>query len=138
MACLIAKPQAAIPKVSPMKRQLSLFASVVLFASIVSVADAQILPRWFGSKTPEKSKSAQPDPKRLTEVNVEIAWLADPVTFPYYLEAHATGTQIEVRGFVPNKAVRDHALRIAQVFSSMPVVDAMKEHPSLAVRPSQI
>lgn len=121
-----------------MKRQFPAFAGLVLLLTFAPVSDAQILPRWFGSKTPEKTNSSQPDPKRVIEVNVEIAWLADPVTFPYYLEAHATGAQIEVRGFVPNKAVREHALRIAQVFSSMPVVDAMKEHPSLTVRPSQM
>ena len=120
-----------------MKPQL-LVCAALLFLLNVAAADAQILPRWFGSKTSDKPKSTQPDLKRVTEVNVEIAWLADPVTFPYYLEAHANGTQIEVRGFVPNKAVREHALRIAQVFSSMPVVDAMKEHPSLTVRPSQM
>jgi hypothetical protein len=126
-----------------MKPQRSLFVGLALVASfsLVHTADGQLLPRWFGPKTADKnpaSKSAQPDPRRVTEVNVEVAWLADPLTFPYYLEAHATDSQLEVRGYVPNKTVREQALRIAQVYSSLPVADSMKEHPSLLVRPSQM
>jgi hypothetical protein len=121
-----------------------LFVSGAVFIAtlvLAPTAEAQLLGRWFGPKTAEKDppvKSAKPDPRRVAEVNVEIAWLADPVTFPYYLEAHATANQLEVRGFVPNKTVREQALRIAQVYSSLPVVDSMKEHPSLLVRPSQM
>jgi hypothetical protein len=126
-----------------MKPQRSLFVGLLLMASfsLVHTADGQLLPRWFGPKTADKNpaaKSAQTDPHRVTEVNVEVAWLADPVTFPYYLEAHATGSQLEVRGYVPNKTVREQALRIAQVYSSLPVADSIKEHPSLLVRPNQM
>jgi BON domain len=126
-----------------MKHRCPIFACLALVASLYFApsADAQFLWRWFGPKTPDKNppaKSAQPDSRRVTEVNVEVAWLADPITFPYYLEAHAASTQLEVRGYVPNKAVRDHALRIAQVYSSLPVVDSIKEHPSLLVRPGQM
>src|ERR1019366_873583 len=126
-----------------MKQHRPTVLGLVLFASLayVPAADAQLLPRWFGSKSSDKNqpvKSTQPDPRRATEVNVEVAWLADPVTFPYYLEAHVTGTQMEVRGYVPNRAVREQALRIAQVYSSLPVVDSMKEHPSLLVKPGQL
>ena len=126
-----------------MKQHRPTVLGLVLFASLayVPAADAQLLPRWFGSKSSDKNqpvKSTQPDPRRLTEVNVEVAWLADPVTFPYYLEAHATGGQLEVRGYVPDKAVREHALRIARVYSSLPVTDSLKEHPSLLVRPTQM
>jgi hypothetical protein len=101
--------------------------------SFAPVAHAQLPWRWFGPRAMEK---AIPDSRRIAEVNVEIAWLADPVTCPYYLEARVTDTRLEMRGYVPNKAVRDHALRIAQVYSSLPVTDALKEHPSLLVRPS--
>lgn len=123
-----------------MKVTGSLLATLLLSLCLVPCAEAQIW-RWFGPKTPDKNppaKSTQPDPRRVTEVNVEVAWLADPVTFPYYLEAHATAAQMEVRGYVPDKAVREQALRIAQVYSSLPVVDAMKEHPSLLVKPGQL
>src|ERR1700730_10744903 len=105
-----------------MKPQRPRFLGLLLLASLsfVHTADAQLLPRWFGPKTSDKNapaKSAQPDPRRVTEVNVEVAWLADPVTFPYYLEAHATDSHLEVRGYVPNKSVREHAVRIAQLYS---------------------
>ncbi len=122
-----------------MKATGSLLATLLVSLCLVHSADAQIW-RWFGPKTPDKTpaKSNQPDPRRATEVNVEVAWLADPVTFPYYLEAHVNGTQLEVRGYVPSRAVREQALRIAQVYSSAPVVDSMKEHPSLLVKPGQL
>jgi hypothetical protein len=123
-----------------------LMASVVLLLGLVcaSAASAQPQPpwRWFTPKPPDKNppgKSALPDARRMIEINVEVAWLADPVTFPYYLEAHVNpGQQLEVRGYVPNKAVREQALRTAQVFSSLAVIDSTKEHPSLLVRPSPI
>lgn len=126
-----------------MKRNGLLLAGLVISASFVFVprADAQLLWRWFGPKTTEKPapvKATQADPRRVTEVNVEVAWLADPVTFPYYLEAKVVGSKLEVRGYVPNKSVRDSALKIAQVYSSLPVTDSMKEHPSLQVKTTQM
>src|SRR5438132_6306475 len=126
-----------------MKPNGPLTACLVVFVALLftSLAPAQLPWRLFGSKTPDKgapAKSLLPDLRRVTEIDVEVAWLADPMTFPYYLEAHVTGAQLEVRGYVPNKAVREHALRIAQVHASMPVADGMKEHPSLLVRPSQM
>ncbi len=106
--------------------------------SLTASADAQLPFRWFGPKTNDKSapaKASAPDVRRVAEINVELAWLADPITFPYYLQARVNGATLEVRGYVPDKTVREHALRMAQVYSSMPVADAMKEHPSLMVRP---
>jgi len=107
-----------------------------------SSAQAQLPWRIFGPKSVEKvpapTKVVSPDSRRIAEVNVEVAWLADPITFPYYLEAHVSNSQLEMRGYVPNKTVRDQALRIAQVYSSLPVTDALKEHSSLLVRPSMM
>jgi len=126
-----------------MKLHRLLLPGMVLLATLVCTprADAQLLWRLFGPKTTEKTppgKANQPDPKRATEINVEIAWLADPVTFPYYLEARSAGSKLEVRGYVPSKAVREHALRIAQVYSSLPVTDSMKEHASLMVKSNPV
>ena len=123
-----------------MKSPICIAIVLAIFSILTAAppAQAQLLWRWFGPKTPDKAAPAKPtqtDAKRATEVSVEIAWLADPVTFPYYLEAHASAKTLEVRGYVPNKAVRDQALRIAQVYSALPVTDSMKEHPSLLVRP---
>jgi hypothetical protein len=123
-----------------MKHRVVLLTGLLLLASLLFVPAADAQWRWFGPKAADKTPAKAPlvDPRRAMEVNVEIAWLADPVTFPYYLEAHADSGQFEVRGYVPNKGVREHALRIAQVYSSVPVTDAMKEHPSLLVKPSQM
>jgi BON domain len=90
--------------------------------------------KLFGAATP---KVKAEDPRRLAEIGVELAWLADPVTFPYFLEAKVEGATLTVRGFVPDKAVRDYALRLARLYCSCSVTDAMKEHPSLRVRPGQ-
>jgi hypothetical protein len=110
---------------------------IVISVALTSSAEAQLPFRWFGPKADKNApaKSAAPDPRRLIEGNVEIAWLADPVTFPYYLEARVNGSHLEVRGYVPSKTVREQAIRTAQVYSSMPVTDALKEHSSLLVRP---
>jgi hypothetical protein len=123
-----------------MKHQVPLLAGLIVCASLCCVpsAQAQLPWRWFGPKAADKNKSTLPDPRRAMEVNVEVAWLADPVTFPYYLEARADAARLEVRGYVPNQAVREHALRIAQVYSSLPVTDALKEHASLLVKPTQM
>src|SRR5262245_25779816 len=40
------------------------------------------------------------DPARLAEIRVELAWLADPVTFPYELQAKMTPGGLEIRGHV--------------------------------------
>ncbi|MBI2807539.1 MAG: hypothetical protein HYX68_21370 [Planctomycetes bacterium] len=115
--------------------------ALLVSLTCVSSADAQLLWRWFGPKAAEKKslpKSSQPDTRRITEIGVEIAWLADPMTFPYYLEARVSGSRLEVHGYVPNQAVREQALRIAQVYSSLPVADAMKQHPSLTVKTTQM
>jgi hypothetical protein len=123
-----------------MKHLIPLLAGLIVCASLCDVpsAQAQLPWRWFGPKAADKNKATLPDPRRAMEVNVEVAWLADPVTFPYYLEARADAARLEVRGYVPNQAVREHALRIAQVYSSLPVADALKEHASLLVKPTQM
>jgi hypothetical protein len=125
-------------KETPMKSTGLLLACLIANLIFAPSADAQIW-RWFGPKADKNApKSAQPDPRRAAEINVEVAWLADPITFPYYLEAHAAAGKMEVRGYVPSKAVREQALRIAQVYSSLPVADSIREHPSLLVKPGQL
>jgi hypothetical protein len=96
------------------------------------------LQKIFGT-APAKGGTAKPaeDTRRKAEIDVELAWLADPITFPYFLEAHADTTTLSVRGYVPDKTVRDHALKLARLHTPFTVVDALKEHPSLLVRPNR-
>jgi hypothetical protein len=93
--------------------------------------------RFFGTKTAEKVPAKNPalEARRLAEIQVEIAWLADPLTFPYFLEARGGSAGLEVKGYVPNRTIHDHALNLARVYSALPVIDALKEHPSLLVKP---
>jgi hypothetical protein len=91
----------------------------------------------FGPKTTAPEKAAEQkaaEANRVTEIQVEMAWLSDRMTFPYYLEAHVKGSNLEVRGYVPTKAIRDQALNLAKLNCSLTVTDAMKEHSSLAFR----
>jgi len=73
------------------------------------------LQKLFGTSTAPKTKAPAEDPRRLAEIAVELAWLGDPVTFPYFLEARVEGAKLTVRGFVPDKAVREHALGLARL-----------------------
>jgi hypothetical protein len=116
---------------------------VLLLLVAAGLAWAQERPwlRLFGPRGDNKTAAARPaatDPRRLAEIQVEIAWLADPATFPYYLEARAVSSGLEVRGYVPSKAIHEHALNLARVYSTLPVVDAVKEHPSLQVKQGQM
>ncbi len=73
--------------------------------------------------------------KRRTEIEVQLAWLADPVTFPHYLEAHLLGSRLEIRGHVPNKQVHEHALKLAMAQSPLDILDAIRETPGCETRP---
>lgn len=75
---------------------------------------------------------------RIVEVQVELALMGDPITFPYFLEARVDGSRMELRGFVPDKSVQDHALKLARLNCPLAVVDGTRVHPSLAVRPTRL
>jgi hypothetical protein len=94
----------------------------------------QPLKALFGPHTGPAPKAKPSNPNRLTEIQVELAWLSDAATFPYYLEAHVKGSTLEARGYVPSKAVHIQALNLAKLNCPLPVTDAMKEHASLTVR----
>ena len=94
---------------------------------------------WFGKKPSEPiRRGVQEDAHRQLEIHVELAWLADPVTFPYYLEARVDKNTLEIRGYVPSKAVRDQVIKIARLQTTLGIGDGMREHPSIAVRPHQL
>lgn len=84
--------------------------------------------------TPPAPAPLREDARRIVEVQIELAWLAEPFTFPFYLEAHADAHQLEIRGNVPSRAVREHALKVARLYSPLPIVDSMKENPALTVK----
>lgn len=113
------------------------FATATMAIAALAQSGEGPLQKLFGSSTAAKAKAPAEDPRRLAEIAVELAWLGDPITFPYFLEARVEGAKLAVRGFVPDKAVREHALGLARLACSYSVTDTVKEHPSLRVRPGQ-
>jgi hypothetical protein len=72
----------------------------------------------------------------LEEGQVELALLAEPMLFSYGLAAHAEGVGLEIRGFIPNEAVREHALKVAREHTALPVHDRLKVFPGITTRTS--
>src|SRR5262249_52162008 len=68
------------------------------------------------------------------EVQIRLAWLADPVTFPLNLRLNRTATGLRVTGFVPNPAVRRRVLEIAERQAGQRIDDGMKVMPGMALR----
>jgi hypothetical protein len=68
------------------------------------------------------------------EFRVKLAWLSDPVTFPYPLGTELTPQGLAVSGYVPNEAVRRRVVQLAQDQAGVPVMDRMQLHPSLFIR----
>ena len=93
------------------------------------------LQKLFGGATPKSSPAEEL--RRRAEIDIELAWLADPITFPYFLEARLEGSTLSVRGYVPDKTVRAQALKLARLHTAYTVADMLKEHPSLLVRPTK-
>lgn len=72
--------------------------------------------------------------ERLHEMAVEIAWCADPMTFPCPLQVWAENGKLHLSGVVPHPAVRDRALAIARHASSLPIDDRIEFEPHLLPR----
>src|SRR5207302_262388 len=117
-----AKPQASFPayheeapRMTSRRMLLGYLAGAALAATAalgLAQTGERPLHKFFGSGPGKNSPpKTSEDLRRKAEIDVELAWLADPVTFPYYLEAQADATTLTVRGYVPDPAVRDHALK---------------------------
>lgn len=86
-----------------------------------------------GMHVPGSAGVRSDDPARLAEVGVEMAWLTDPVTFPYHLAARATPEGLEVRGFVPSSVIHERAVKLARQHCDWPVLDKIQVHSAMAV-----
>jgi len=71
--------------------------------------------------------------ERATEIDVELAWLADPATFPYHLGARLEGNALHARGFVQSKAAHDRALQLAREHCPLEVIDQLQIYPSMVI-----
>jgi hypothetical protein len=73
--------------------------------------------------------------QRLVEIQIELAWLAEPITFPHYLKACLRADRLHVEGYVPNALARDEALRLARAHCPVAVIDEIKIISGLVFRP---
>ena len=71
-------------------------------------------------------------------MQVELAWLADPILFPYLLSTQVQDETLTVRGFVPTEAVRNRALRVARAKTTLQVRDQIRVHPTLTAHSSDV
>ncbi|HTU16986.1 MAG TPA: BON domain-containing protein [Gemmataceae bacterium] len=115
--------------------------AVAAVAPVPSV-EAQVPDLRGGSTQPteqkvgrEQNHSLSEGLPRLQEMMVELALLADPATFPFYLSANAAGDTLELRGFVTNEMVRQHALDVARRSTSLKVCNKVTVPVNLAVPP---
>src|SRR5205085_2177961 len=56
------------------------------------------------------------------------------VTFPFHLEAHVRGTQVEVHGAVSGQRTREQALNIAQLHTPFAIIDRTVENAKVGAR----
>ena len=77
-----------------------------------------------------QSESAE----HLHEMAVEMAWAADPVTFPYSLRAAFVDGRMTLAGTVSTQKARDRAILDAQHATTLPVADRIDIDPTLRVR----
>ncbi len=108
-----------------------------LFAQTADRPIAKIF--GFLPTQPAATESAAPpleDNNRLSEILVELAWLNDPLTFPYYLEARVVGPNLKVFGNVPSKAARERALELAKANCPLPLDDRLKVNTNLSFHPT--
>lgn len=67
-------------------------------------------------------------------VQVQLAWLADPMTFPCPLAARMTPSGLLVQGYVPTPAVRQRALQVVQATYRGPLVDRLQVQSGMSLR----
>ncbi|MCI0463669.1 MAG: BON domain-containing protein [Gemmataceae bacterium] len=80
-------------------------------------------------RQPGGEAGSSEDANRLTEIAIELAWLADPVTFPQLLAARVNGGTLEIRGTVPSATVRERVARVARQHCSLSLLDHLKVQP---------
>src|SRR5262249_11771081 len=105
---------------------LAIAAAFGLSSAALCQTSSQILgtPKQQPQQTPA-TPGMDTDP-HVTEMKVELAWLANPATFPCHLEAVRVGSALEINGYVPNEVYREKALKVARDESGMRVIDKLQ------------
>lgn len=65
-------------------------------------------------------------PANLPLVEIELAWLADAITFPYSLRAVEEDGMLAIHGTVSSAAIRSQAINVAKVQGAREIIDRMK------------
>ncbi len=98
-----------------------LFSRSRRLAALLTAAVLGTTPLTAGPAEPVAATRAAAG--RADEIEVELAWMADPLLFRVPLRARAADTGLEVSGYVPS-SLRGHALKVARKASGVPVHDA--------------
>jgi osmotically-inducible protein OsmY len=113
-----------------MKRRIAvMLVGGVLGAGLPLSAVAQPSPYTATNRPAERS------PGRAAEIAAEVAWSADPVTFPYRLKAKAVGEGLELTGYVPSALIQARVAALAQSASGMAVVNRLVVQPNMEMPP---
>src|SRR5262245_51993071 len=85
---------------------------------------------WRANATPGgNAVPLSPSHACLVEMQVELAWLADSLTFPHPMAARIMDTSLEIGGVVPTESVRQRAVYLARECSGMKVADRLHVQP---------
>jgi hypothetical protein len=79
-----------------------------------------------------------PGAEPLLAARAELAWLADPVTFPHALGARVEHGSLVVTGQAPSGDVRDHAVRLARQATGLRVLNTITLRPSRPPAPAAV
>jgi len=104
-----------------------------------AVAQSMEWPAQRQNNTPSGKAPAVPrEEAQAAAARIELAWLADPTTFPYGLDAIPQNGRIEIRGFVPNNQIHKHAAKLARQVTELPVQDLLREQGGLSGSPVRV
>jgi hypothetical protein len=70
-----------------------------------------------------------PSQARLLEMQVQLAWLNDPLAQPCEVQAKWMGAALEVHGRAPSGGSKQRALELAQQLSPVPILDGVRIVP---------
>jgi hypothetical protein len=117
---------------------------LVLAAGLVATPLAVARPshirpvQWAEEASPETAPSMPSMPsmsaeaRKGEEVRVKMAWLGNPSTFPYHLDAHAEEGTIKLTGYLPCETLKQRANELAGKATTLQVIDEIKVHEGMA------
>lgn len=110
---------------------------------LLSSSGAAQTPSFQQASATAPARSVSPFPEKKAAVDlavkaagIEVAWLSDPVTYPFRLRAEqALGEEtIVITGYVPNEALRQKAASVAQNASvGITLLDMLSVQPNMAL-----